>query len=130
MNPLKNDVRTTTFFLVKLLILRGVYLQKKVTIFFPQQKCFGDFTGGDFHLRLSQNDQRFCYMSCPPKISITTNLVDDFNPFEKYESKWVHLPQMGLKLENISNRLKPSFLRPLEVIASNEAGWGWFVQKR
>jgi len=69
-------------------------------------------------------------MSCPPKISITTNLVDGFNPFEKYESKWVHLPQMGLKLENISNGLKPSFLRPLEVIASNEAGWGWFVQKR
>ena len=25
------------------------------------------------------------------------NLVDGFNPFEKYWSKWVHLPQVGMK---------------------------------
>ena len=25
------------------------------------------------------------------------------NPFEKYESKWVHLPQIGMKIKNIWN---------------------------
>ena len=25
----------------------------------------------------------------------------NFNPFEKYESKWVHLPQIGMKMQNI-----------------------------
>ena len=32
------------------------------------------------------------------------SLVGSFNPFEKYESKWVHLPQIGV---NIKNSLKP-----------------------
>ena len=28
-------------------------------------------------------------------------LVGGFNPFQKYESKWVHLPQIGLKIKNL-----------------------------
>ena len=28
-------------------------------------------------------------------------LVGGFNPSEKYESKWVHLPQVGMKIKHI-----------------------------
>jgi len=28
-------------------------------------------------------------------------LVGGFNPFEKYQSNWVHLPQIGVKIKNV-----------------------------
>jgi len=28
-------------------------------------------------------------------------LVGGFNPFEKYESKWVHLPQIGVNIKQM-----------------------------
>ena len=30
-------------------------------------------------------------------------LVGGFNPSEKYESHWVHLPQIGMQIKNIWN---------------------------
>ena len=32
-----------------------------------------------------------------------TNLAGGFNPIEKYSSKWVHLPQIGVEIKNICN---------------------------
>ena len=32
-----------------------------------------------------------------------THLVGGFSPVEKYSSKWVHLPQLGVKIKNICN---------------------------
>jgi len=36
-----------------------------------------------------------------PQFANCPNLVGGFNPFEKYESNWDFLPQVGMKIKNI-----------------------------
>ena len=68
-------------------------------------------------LCLGNKDFRWVELHCRPQCDQTMNvetrccvctenssnklLVGGFNPFEKYESKWVHLPQIGMNIQNI-----------------------------
>jgi len=64
------------------------------------------------------------------KLSITSLLVGDFNPFEKYSSKWVRLPQVGDSLLKMLEScwslrfwdVKPSS-RELSLYRSHEVRW-------
>ena len=42
--------------------------------------------------------------------NLQPKLVGGFNPVEKYEPKWVHLPQIGMKMKK---SLKPPPRKPL-----------------
>ena len=54
-----------------------------------------------------------CLINPPAEDSRTSTLVGGFNPSEKYSSKWVRLPQIGVKVLNKCVKPPPSTLSPI-----------------
>ena len=67
--------------------------------------CWGVLVGSSHHISSWRSHKTsICFQQdLGGYEAIFTWLVFGTNPFEKYESKWVHLPQIGVNIKNIWN---------------------------
>ena len=54
-----------------------------------------------WHGAMRKEDQCGTFLETKIDSLLRVFLVGGFNPSEKYESKWVHLPRIGLKIKNV-----------------------------